>query len=265
MFLGALVDVGVPAQLLEETASCLHVGAKLEIYRVQRNGISATKVDVYANGEKDLPRRCGKNKWGTHTWAGRENRHNKRGHDEHAHSHAHQGEPVALLEHNYALQSQGLRGVGHRRPEHAEAANTGSTGPTSHHGHSHEKGRGLNEIRGIIGKAAISEGAKKTAIEIFEALGEAEAKIHDTDVEKIHFHEVGSVDALVDIVCAAVGAEALGVDEIVCSPLNVVAARSIARTELCRCRRRRRWSRQRLAWDFSGFKLNWSLQPGRRS
>src|SRR5580704_12058453 len=49
----------------------------------------------------------------------------------------------------------------------------------------------------------------------------AEAKIHDTDIENIHFHEVGAADAMVDIVCAAVGAEALGVDEIICSPLNV--------------------------------------------
>jgi len=52
-------------------------------------------------------------------------------------------------------------------------------------------------------------------------LGAAEAKIHNSDVESVHFHEVGAVDALVDIVGAAVGAEALGVDEIICSPLNV--------------------------------------------
>jgi uncharacterized protein (TIGR00299 family) protein len=58
-------------------------------------------------------------------------------------------------------------------------------------------------------------------IAIFEALGAAEAKVHNIDIEKVHFHEVGAVDAMVDIVCAAVGAEALGVDEIVCSPLNV--------------------------------------------
>jgi pyridinium-3,5-bisthiocarboxylic acid mononucleotide nickel chelatase len=79
----------------------------------------------------------------------------------------------------------------------------------------------LSEIRRIISGAAISEGAKKTAIAIFEALGAAEAKIHNTSVESVHFHEVGAVDALVDIVCAAVGAEALGVDEIICSSLNV--------------------------------------------
>ena len=56
MFLGALVDAGVPRQLLEETVAALNIGARLEISRVQRNGISATKVDVYSNGEKDLPR-----------------------------------------------------------------------------------------------------------------------------------------------------------------------------------------------------------------
>src|SRR5438552_809027 len=74
---------------------------------------------------------------------------------------------------------------------------------------------------GSIAKATISDGPKKTATSIFDALGAAEAKIHNTDIESIHFHEVGSVDAIVDIVCAAIGAEALGLDGIVCSPLNV--------------------------------------------
>ena len=73
--------------------------------------------------------------------------------------------------------------------------------------HSHPHGRGLTEIREIIGNAGISDTAKKTAIAIFEALGTAEAKIHATSVEKVHFHEVGAVDAMVDIVCAAVGAK----------------------------------------------------------
>jgi len=77
------------------------------------------------------------------------------------------------------------------------------------------------EIREIIGKAAIRASAKKTAISIFEALGTAESEIHNSPIESIHFHEVGAVDAMVDIVCAAVGAEALGVEQIICSPLNV--------------------------------------------
>src|SRR5215470_1689695 len=56
MFLGALVDAGVPSALFEETIAALNIGARLEVSRVTRSGISATKVDVYSNGEKDLPR-----------------------------------------------------------------------------------------------------------------------------------------------------------------------------------------------------------------
>ena len=56
MFLGALVDAGVPATLMEKTVAALGVGARLEVSRVNRSGISATKVDVYSHGEKDLPR-----------------------------------------------------------------------------------------------------------------------------------------------------------------------------------------------------------------
>ncbi len=85
----------------------------------------------------------------------------------------------------------------------------------------HHHHRGLNDIRQIIARAEIADAAKSLATRIFEALGTAEAKIHDIPVERVHFHEVGAVDAIVDIVCAAVGSEALAVDEWVCSPLNV--------------------------------------------
>ena len=56
MFLGALVDAGIPARAFEEAVSALNVGARLEISRVMRSGISATKVDVWVDGEKDRPR-----------------------------------------------------------------------------------------------------------------------------------------------------------------------------------------------------------------
>src|SRR6202162_563890 len=56
MFLGALVDAGVPLRVLEETVAALGVGAGLEVSRVVRSGISAAKVDVWVGGEKDLPR-----------------------------------------------------------------------------------------------------------------------------------------------------------------------------------------------------------------
>ena len=113
----------------------------------------------------------------------------------------------------------------HDHGEHAHSQADGHSHDAPSHTHppehSHEHGRGLTEIRQIISAASISGGTKKTAIQIFESLGRAEAKIHNTSIESVHFHEVGAVDAMVDIVCAAVGAEALAVDEIICSPLNV--------------------------------------------
>jgi hypothetical protein len=218
MFMGALIDAGVSTELLERTVAALNIGARLEISRVNRSGISATKVDVYANGEKDLPREA--------YWEQQQSKHladsdrDPTHHAGHDHAHGHGADPIELLEHNYALQglATGRSGAPLSQPtvkavrEHAHQ---------HEHGDSHAHGRGLNEIREIIRNAAISEGSKTTSIAIFEALGRAESKIHDTDIERIHFHEVGAVDAIVDIVCAAVGVEALGIDEVVCSPLNV--------------------------------------------
>ena len=173
MFLGALVDAGVSPKLLEDTVAALDIGARLEISRVLRGGISATKVDVHVNGEKDLPREV--------FWEQRE--------------------------------EQTVWGRGSAPPRKGQ-----SPVPTQHN---HKHRRSLTEIREIIEKSAISCTAKATAIRIFETLGEAEAEIHNTSVERVHFHEIGAVDALVDIVCAAVGAESLAVEEWVCSPLNV--------------------------------------------
>jgi len=89
------------------------------------------------------------------------------------------------------------------------------------HQHPPHHGRSLSEILRIIAEAPISLQAKRTASDIFEALGAAEAKAHNLDIEQVHFHEVGAVDAIVDVVCAAVGAEALAVEQFISSPLNV--------------------------------------------
>jgi pyridinium-3,5-bisthiocarboxylic acid mononucleotide nickel chelatase len=191
MFLGALLDAGVPLPVLNETVAALGVGARLEISRVVRSGISATKVDVWVDGEKDSPREEYWERQHSHP-----HEHSEREHEHHGDSHSLPGESS--------------------RAEPALSLPKGVPAP-----HEHRHARGLAEIREIIAAASISEGAKKTAIAIFEALGRAEAKIHNTSIESVHFHEVGAVDAMVDIVCAAVGAEALGVQQIICSSVNV--------------------------------------------
>ena len=73
----------------------------------------------------------------------------------------------------------------------------------------------------MIENAPLAAAAKATAIRAFELLGESESKIHNVPIESIHFHEVGAVDSIVDIVAGAVGAHALAADSWICSPLNV--------------------------------------------
>jgi len=81
--------------------------------------------------------------------------------------------------------------------------------------------RSLATILGIIEKSPLAGPVKERAVAIFRKLGEAEASVHDVPVEKIHFHEVGAVDAMIDIVGACVGFAALGIESFACSPLNV--------------------------------------------
>ena len=89
------------------------------------------------------------------------------------------------------------------------------------HSHEHHHGRSLTEITALISKTPLEDSARTLALRAFRLLGEAEAKIHNVPVEKIHFHEVGAVDAIVDIVCAAAGCVSLGVDRWISSPVNV--------------------------------------------
>jgi len=100
------------------------------------------------------------------------------------------------------------------------AANSTHTHHHSHHEH-HHHGRSLSVIRKLIENAPLAAPAKTTAMRAFELLGESEAKIHNVPIESIHFHEVGAVDSIVDIVAGSVGAHALSVDSWICSPLNV--------------------------------------------
>jgi uncharacterized protein (TIGR00299 family) protein len=200
MFLGALVDAGVSPELLKQTVNALNVDARLAISKVHRSGIAATKVDVYVNGEKDLPR---EEFFGAHDHT-------------HEHEHAHQDSHA----HQHSSSKPDARTGIEAPPVHAHESDH-EREPHHDHGHTHAHGRTLKEIKELIAKAHISDHSKNTATAIFQALGEAEAKIHSIDIESVHFHEVGAVDAIVDIVGAAVGTEALGVDEIICSPLNV--------------------------------------------
>jgi len=89
------------------------------------------------------------------------------------------------------------------------------------HGHSHIHGRNWKQIRELIGGPPLREDARALALGAFGLLAEAEGRIHGVPVEDVHFHEVGGVDAIVDIVVGATGLCSLGVDRWHASPVNV--------------------------------------------
>lgn len=81
--------------------------------------------------------------------------------------------------------------------------------------------RHLSQILKMIGAADISQRAQRNAEAVFRKLGEAEAEVHQVPIEKVHFHEVGAADSIADIVGACVALDVLGVETVVCSPVNV--------------------------------------------
>ncbi|MGC9224222.1 MAG: nickel pincer cofactor biosynthesis protein LarC [Terracidiphilus sp.] len=189
MLLGALVDAGVSFDMLAETAAALNVGAHLEMRKVDRGGLAGTKVDVLEQGSGVGDRGA----WGAQT-----------------HSHAHADE-------HYDHEHEQHTNIVHEHHEHGH----GHEHEHEHEHHGHGPHRSLATILSIIQAAPLKERVKRRAACAFQLLGEAEAAIHSVPIEKVHFHEVGAVDTIVDIVCAAAGCEALGVDRWMASPLNV--------------------------------------------
>ena len=179
MFLGALVDAGVPFEVLQDAVASLGLGAKLELRRIDRSGIDSAKVDVLTS-EGELAEVAHAAAAGGH---------------EHSHSHEH--------EHPHSHD--------HDHPhEHSHDA-----------GAPHMHGRSLSKIEEIIRGSALADAVKGTALKAFHLLGHAEAKIHNVPVETIHFHEVGAVDAIADIVGVSAGCHWLAAERWLCSPLNV--------------------------------------------
>jgi hypothetical protein len=90
-----------------------------------------------------------------------------------------------------------------------------------HEQHEHHHGRSLPQIRSLLMAADLTQRARNLSLSAFTLLAQAEGHIHGVPVEEVHFHEVGAVDAIVDIACSAAAADALDVGGWYCSPVNV--------------------------------------------
>jgi uncharacterized protein (TIGR00299 family) protein len=123
------------------------------------------------------------------------------------------GEQLADAEFREVLPDQPeLEEHGHHHHHHHHAGESATS--TSMH-------RSLREILALIGASDLSDQVKTRATRIFTRLGEAEAQVHGMPPEQVHFHEVGSTDAIIDIVGTAIGLELLGVERIYASALHV--------------------------------------------
>lgn len=190
MTLGALIDIGVDPEYLKNELSKLMIDQEfnLEIKKDMRKGITGTKVNVILSAEVG-------------------------GHHEHGCDHGHHDDCGAHDAHGH--HSHHEHGGHHDHHDHEEHV---------HHGHQHDGDyahRNLADIERIINSSALSDNVKKMSLEMFMAVAEAEAKVHGKPLYEVHFHEVGAVDSIVDIVGTAIAIDYLKVDKIMASTVEI--------------------------------------------
>ena len=185
MLLGALLDAGFPIDVLKSELAKLNLGEyELVHQRANKLGIDAQYFNVL------LPH-------------GHEHSHNH----EHAHEHHHHEE-----EHFHCQEyAHTYDPAHHHEHHHHEEEHHHHELPHTHHHHEH---RNLAAVMEIIDGSALSQSIKDKAREVFTAIAIAEAKVHGKNVEEVHFHEVGAIDTIIDIVGCLLGLEYLGIEKV---------------------------------------------------
>ena len=193
MTVAALLDLGADQEVMKKAIASLPVeGFSIEVSRVKKSGLDACDFLVrldeeHENHDHDM-----------------EYLHGEGGH---VHSHLHHHNDAENHEHS----QEGI----HSHSHFHDPAETHAHGDAAgHHSHPHIH-RGLNDILEIISQADLSSRARALAVRIFTILAEAEAKAHGVPLDQVHFHEVGAVDSVVDIVAAAVCLDNLDITEAV--------------------------------------------------
>jgi uncharacterized protein (TIGR00299 family) protein len=189
MNLAALIDLGVPKEYLIQELLKLNLNLEYEIkiQQAAKLGITGTRVDVMLKDEFNDKVRISEQASHEHSHHQDEDHHHDDNNHDHEHSHIH--------EHT------------HSNEEHA-------------HNHEHHH-RNLKDIEEIINLSDLSNKVKELSLKMFIKVAEAEAKVHGKPLYEVHFHEVGAIDSIVDIVGAAICLDYLNVDKIIASPVQV--------------------------------------------
>lgn len=210
MTLGALIDLGVDSEFLIKELKKLPIADEfdLKVYRSHKMGISGTKVDVILNNvdasNSISTTHENQTNYGEHI----HNEHDLEHHSHEIHEHSQHSHENHGHSHHYH-ENHGHSHHSHDSQEHSH---------TTHIKHIH---RNLRMIEDIINESSLSKDVKNLSIKIFMEVALAEAKVHGKPLEEVHFHEVGAVDSIVDIVGTAICIVALGVDRIISSTVEL--------------------------------------------
>ena len=200
MLLGALLDAGVPFEYLQDEFAKLHLGDYELVFKgVNKSGIQARYFNVLLPEEQEHGHTHG------HCHDHEHGHHHEHEHDHawmHAHGIAHSHDHEHLHEENCDH--------GHHH-EHEQDHHT------HHHHHEH---RNLHDIEEILEHSELAEEVIAKAKEVFLAIAKAEAKVHGSTVEEIHFHEVGAIDTIIDVVGNILALQYLEIEKIFTAPVN---------------------------------------------
>jgi uncharacterized protein (TIGR00299 family) protein len=200
MLIGALIDLGVdPRRLQKELARLDLDGYRTHIKRGHKASIEGVKFDVQVAHEHTHEHSHGGGATHTHPHTHEDKSHHHHDHgDLHEHGHEHE----------------------HHDHDHDQEKHEHSHGHESEgYGHEHSHGRNYAQIREMINRSSLSDWVKQKAVAVFHRIAVAEGKIHGLPLEQVHFHEVGAVDSIVDIVGACIGLEILGKPRVVAAPV----------------------------------------------
>ncbi len=191
MFIGAMLDLGVDAHKLAHQIEKLKLdGFHLHVAQDERQGIAGIKFDVHLAHDHDHDHHHGE--CCDHD------------HDEHEHHHEHKHAHGHSHEHGKHHDEHGHEHH-HEHVEHSHEA--------------HDDSRDFTAIKKLITKSKLSPWVKKKSIAVFQRIADAEGKIHGKPASEVHFHEVGAVDSIVDIVGGCIALEMLGKPRVIASPV----------------------------------------------